>query len=104
MDIHFRPKLACAFILTLYDAQWSQLLHLKTVHMHLEKCEYRLDRAMDGGILLFFTVSVTRYLKPFGFFPISLSVFAPMLYGNSNILAVITRGISSGFSGVVDVC
>lgn len=27
-----------------------------------------------------------------------------MLYGNSNILAVITRGISSGFSGVVDVC
>lgn len=48
---------------------------------------------MDVGILLFFTLSVMRYLKPFGFYPISLAIFVPMLCGNGNLLAVITCGI-----------
>lgn len=83
MDVNFRPKLACAFIL--YDAQWSQLLHLKSVHMQHKKCGYRRPvRVMDGRILPFFTVSVMRDLKPFGFYSISLAVFATMLCGNSN--------------------
>lgn len=37
VDVDFRPKLACVFTLKLYDAQWSQLLHLKTVSIHHEK-------------------------------------------------------------------
>lgn len=40
-----------------------------------------------------FAVSVMRNLKPFGFYPMSLAVFEPMLCGSSNLLAGITCGI-----------
>lgn len=84
MDVDFRSKLACVFILKLYDAQWTQLLHLKTVQIHHEKCEQRLD------LMGFYCLSNE---KPFRFYPMSLAVFAPMLCSNSNVLAVITCGI-----------
>lgn len=86
VDVDFRPKLACVFILKLYDAQWSQLLHLKNCADSPWKMWVETG---SNGILL----SVMRNLKPLGFYPMSLAVFAPMLWGNSNVLAVITCGI-----------
>lgn len=59
----------------------SVRIHFKPVQMHHE----------NGHIFLFYTISVMRYLKPFGFYLMSLSVFAPMLCVKSNFLHVVSK-------------